>query len=163
MNEKTYKPLPILESHDCFACGHTNPSGLQMEFSTDETSVISELMVPGHMRGWNTIVHGGIVSTILDEIMSWGAIYLLKRVILTKSVTVDFIKPVLIDKKLRAESRVLERVSEREAIMEGAIRDEAGVIRAQAKGTFALLTPEVGIRMKVVDENALRDLWPLLS
>lgn len=163
MKDNSFKPLPILERHNCFACGHDNPSGLRMEFFTDETRVASELTVPGHMRGWNEIVHGGILSTILDEVMSWGAIYLLKRVILTKSATVDYIKPVFIGGKLRAESRVFEVTGEREAIMEGMILDEAGVIRTKAKGTFALLTPEAGIRLKVVDENALKDLWPLIS
>ena len=163
MNDNTYKPLPILEGHKCFACGHMNPSGLRMEFSTDETCLISELTVPGHMRGWNKMVHGGIVATILDEIMGWGAIYLLKKVILTKSVTINFVKPVIIDTKLKAESRVLEIVSDREAVMAGTIFDEAGTILAEAKGIFALLTPEVGIKLKVVDENALRDLHPLIT
>jgi len=57
-------------------------------------SVFSWLKVPDHLFGWDNLVHGGILSTILGEIMSWSALYLLKEMILTKSMTVAFVKPV---------------------------------------------------------------------
>ncbi|MCP4105611.1 MAG: PaaI family thioesterase [Desulfobacteraceae bacterium] len=161
--KEKFKTLPILEGHDCFACGQMNHAGLQMKFFTDETSVFSKVKIPGHFRGWNELVHGGIVSAILDEIMGWSAIYLLKKVVLTKSITIDFLKPVFIDTELKAEGKVLKIVSEREAIIEGIIYNQDGKMCTRSEGTFSLLTPEVGIRLKVVDEKALKDLQPLLA
>ena len=103
MDEKeVLKPLPNTDTHNCFACSPINHSGLHMEFFTNDRSVFSWITVPDHLCGWNNLVHGGVLSTILDEIMSWAAIYLLKRVTMTKSMTVDFLKPVYIDHELKA-------------------------------------------------------------
>ena len=88
------KHLPNRETHNCFGCSPINASGLQMKFSTDESTVFSRLTVPDHLCGWDRLVHGGVISTILDEIMSWTGIYMLKQITMTKSMTVDFIKPV---------------------------------------------------------------------
>ena len=67
----TLKPLRNRRDHHCFACGPQNPHGLKMTFYTDERSVYSWVTVPGHLRGWDNLIHGGVISAILDEIMSW--------------------------------------------------------------------------------------------
>ena len=77
---KTYKRVPKGDDHKCFGCSPANPHGLQMEFyHADDAVLHSWLVVPDHLRGWNDLVHGGVISTILDEIMSWTAISMLKK------------------------------------------------------------------------------------
>jgi len=159
---KNYRQLPILDNHGCFACGHTNSAGLRMEFFTDEETVYSNLTIPPHLCGWSNLTHGGIISTVLDEVMSWAAIYLLKKIILTKTISIDFIKPVFVGTELTAEGKILEVINEREAVMQGIIRNSE-TICAKSKGTFALLTPDTAIRLKVVDEKALKDIEPLFN
>ena len=73
------KELPSGRNHNCFGCSPINPSGLRMRFFTDGKAVYSRLQVPAHLCGWSNIVHGGVLTTILDEIMSWAAIRLLQR------------------------------------------------------------------------------------
>ena len=51
--------------------------------------------------------HGGIIATILDEVMSWTAIHLIKSIIVTRTMTVEFLKPVFIGRQLTADARVL--------------------------------------------------------
>ena len=155
-----FYPLPIQDNHTCFACGPANSAGLKMRFFANRDSVVSWLTVPDHLRGWNTLVHGGVTSTILDEIMSWAAIHLLKTIILTKSMRVDFRKPVFIGQPLRAVGRVVEIKNEREAIMEGLLYGPEDDLCAEAKGNFALLKPKVARKLGIVDEQALRDLLP---
>jgi uncharacterized protein (TIGR00369 family) len=113
-----------------------------MEFFTDGFSVVSWVTVPENLCGWDNLAHGGVISTILDEIMSWSAIRLLKRLILTKSMSVDFLKPVPIGMELTAVGRVRERVNDREAIVEGEIFNDSGEICARASGAVALFTME---------------------
>ena len=144
----------------CFACGPANPAGLKMRFFANQDSVVSWLTVPDHLRGWNMLVHGGVTSTILDEIMSWAAIHLLKTIILTKSMRVEFKKPVFIGQPLRAVGRVVEIKNEREAIMEGLLYGPEDDLCAEARGNFALLKPKVARKLGIVDEQALRDLLP---
>ena len=55
----------------CFACGRDNPHGLQLEFRVDPDGVASASGVPDiKWEGLRGIVHGGIVTTLLDEAMA---------------------------------------------------------------------------------------------
>jgi len=160
---KNIKPLPSLGNHICFGCSPVNPSGLQMKFYKNEKALLSWLTVPEHLCGWNHLVHGGIISTMLDEIMSWSAITMLKRIILTKSISVEFKKPVYIGNELMLEGKVREVKSEREALMEGFLYNQEKKLCARSEGTFALFTPDVAIRMGIMSREEVRDFEPLLN
>lgn len=153
---ETYRRLERMSTHNCFGCGPANPSGLQMKFYTDETSLFSRLTVPDHLCGWDRMVHGGVISTVLDEIMSWSAITLLKRIILTKSMAVDFLKPVFVGTELCVEGKLLSHNSEREALMAGFLYDHNGELCARSQGTFALFTPAAALRMRIMSEADVR-------
>lgn len=140
-NRERFRRLPNRENHNCFGCSPNNTHGLRMAFYTDEKSVVSWVTAPDHLCGWNDLVHGGVISTILDEVMSWSAIYLLKHLILTKSMTVDFKRPIHVGKEIIAQGTVVEHPSHREAIMAGVLYQD-GHICAKSTGTFALFTPE---------------------
>jgi uncharacterized protein (TIGR00369 family) len=157
---KDYEKIPVQDDHMCFACGPANPSGLRMQLYADSDSVVSRLVVPGHLRGWSDLVHGGVISTILDEIMSWTAIHLLKKIILTQSMTVEFIKPIRIGQPLQAVGKIVEIKNDRHAVLEGRLFSEPDTLCARAQGEFALLKPKVALKLKVVSEDELHDILP---
>ena len=149
------KPLSNTDTHKCFACSPVNPSGLQLKFFTNDESVFTWAMVPAHLCGWNHVVHGGILSTILDEVMSWAAMYLLKHITMTRSISVTFLKPVLVENRLKAIGKVLEVKRQRNALMEGMIYNDAGELCAKSTGEFALFSPAVAKRMGIMDNESL--------
>jgi uncharacterized protein (TIGR00369 family) len=153
--EKDYICLPNSETHNCFGCSPINPSGLQMKFYANDLFVFSEVTVPRHLCGWNNLIHGGVLSTILDEIMSWAAIYLLKRITLTKSMAIEFLQPVYIDQTLRAEGKVLEVRGKHEAVMEGSLLNSDGIICTRSTANFAIFSPAVAKRLKIANEEHL--------
>jgi acyl-coenzyme A thioesterase PaaI-like protein len=59
----------------CFACGPLNPIGLRMEVSYRENKAICRLVLKREFQGWKNIVHGGVVATILDEIMAHAVMH----------------------------------------------------------------------------------------
>jgi uncharacterized protein (TIGR00369 family) len=154
-SKKNSKRLPNSETHNCFGCSPINPSGLQMKFYTNDSAVFSEIQVPAHLCGWNNLIHGGVLSTILDEIMSWAAIYLLKRITLTKSMTIDFLKPAYIDHTLKAEGKVLELKGRHEAVMEGILLNSDGTICARSTANFAIFSPAVAKRLGIANQEHL--------
>jgi uncharacterized protein (TIGR00369 family) len=156
MKKDPNKQLPNDRNHRCFGCSPLNPHGLQMKFYTNETAVYSKVEVPEHLCGWNALVHGGVLSTILDEIMSWAALYLLKRVPMTKSMTIDFIKPVYIASALNVQGTVANKISRHEVLMEGRIFNEADVCCAKATGKFAIFSPAVAKRLRITDDESLK-------
>ena len=56
--------------HDkCFACGAANPDGLQVRCTTSGTTNRGTVVVDERFQGYDGIVQGGIVATILDTAM----------------------------------------------------------------------------------------------
>lgn len=161
--EENYRLLPVRSNHRCFGCSPDNALGLKMKFFTNETSLYSWIAVPAHLCGWDRLVHGGIISTILDEIMSWSAITMMKRIILTKSMTIDFIKPVFVNTELKAQGNALEKKSEREALMEGLLFNPEGTLCARSVGTFALFTPSDAIKVGIMTEAEIKDFEYLFN
>lgn len=64
-------PIDTKSLTQCFACGPDNPIGLKLKFTWDGTTARAEFTPTELHQGWNNIVHGGIVFTLLDEAMSY--------------------------------------------------------------------------------------------
>jgi uncharacterized protein (TIGR00369 family) len=127
-----------------------------MQFRTDGKALYSRVRVPEHLCGWSNIVHGGVLSTILDEIMSWSAIHLLKRIALTRTMSVEFIKPVQVGSDLEAEARLRETSGQNDAVTEGVIYDQKGSACARATATFKVFSPAVARRLGIADEETIQ-------
>ena len=151
-----YQLLPNRQDHNCFGCSPSNPHGLQMQFFAGEGSVVSWVTVPEHLCGWKNIVHGGILATILDEVMGRAVLYQLKSLPMTKSMDIRFMKPAYAGGELRAEGRVSGLVGEREATVEAFIYNSEGELCASATGLFAVIKPEAGGKLGLADEELLR-------
>ncbi len=160
---KNYVKIPKGNDHKCFGCSPANEFGLKMDFYHADETVYSWLTVPPHLCGWNDLVHGGVISTILDEIMSWTAIYILQRFILTKKMTVEFLKPLRMGTKLTVKGSIVEVLNEREAIVEGFIFDGQEKLYARSKGNYALLRMDVARKMGVVDEESAKRFEPVFK
>jgi uncharacterized protein (TIGR00369 family) len=151
-----FKELPNSHEHNCFGCSPVNSSGLQMKFFTDDVQVISEVSVPEHLCGWSNIVHGGVLTTILDEIMSWTALYFLKRITMTRSMRIEFMKPAFIQSPLRVQGRVLEKSGKRDAVVQGTLFNSDEDICARSTANFVVFSPAVARRLKIADDKSLR-------
>lgn len=151
-----YQHLPNSDDHNCFGCSPINPSGLQMKFFADHDRVFSNVTIPDHLCGWSNIAHGGVITTILDEIMSWAALHFLKRITMTKSMEIEFIKPVYIHNPLKAEGKVLEVTGKHDAMMEGLLYNDNGVVCARSTAKFSIFSPKVAKRFGIADDASLK-------
>lgn len=156
-NINHYKEVPNSNSHTCFGCSGNNRHGLQMKFFTDEHSVFSSVIVPDHLGGYTKIVHGGVVSTILDEIMGWAGIYLLKKITMTKNMSIDFLQSVYIGEKLWVEGNIVEQTGRNQAVIDGIIYNHKGEPSARSRGTFALLTSRVAVRLGIMSPDEIEN------
>jgi hypothetical protein len=64
------RELPHTKS--CFVCGEANPAGLRQRFETDGRVVRARFTPRPEHAGFTGVVHGGILATLLDEIMVWA-------------------------------------------------------------------------------------------
>jgi acyl-coenzyme A thioesterase PaaI-like protein len=66
-------PSPIVRSdHACFGCGDDNPIGLHLKFTPEGDGVRASFIPGPEHQGFDEVVHGGIISAVLDEAMAWA-------------------------------------------------------------------------------------------
>ena len=118
----------------CFVCGTGNPQGLKLtvQYNKELDQVECEVRFPTHLQGWQGVVHGGLVSTVLDEIMIKAAAEK-KLKCVTGEINVKFKKPTLTDKTYLIRGKVVE-IRKRLIFTEGFLSDSDGKIMAAAKG-----------------------------
>lgn len=56
----------------CYACGDLNPKGLHLEFDMDGDWSVATFVAQQEHQGYPGYVHGGLVTTLLDEAMGWA-------------------------------------------------------------------------------------------
>ena len=139
-------PFPI-RPHHCFACGSLNVEGLGLALHVEGDSCWTEVALPDRFEGWQGIAHGGIVCTILDEVMAWS---LVVRVAwgLTARMTVDFKRPVPIGVAVRAEGRL---VNARRRLLETSaqlVDSATGEVLATAAATYLAAPPDRKAELK---------------
>lgn len=106
MQKKILNPYTKVEGYNCFGCSPNNSHGLQMKFVEDGDYLISSWSPKEHLQGFHNILHGGIQSTLIDEISSWFVQIKYNTSGVTSKLCVKYKKPVATDKgniTLRAE------------------------------------------------------------
>jgi acyl-coenzyme A thioesterase PaaI-like protein len=127
--------VPKTESHGCFACGDVNDVGLHLQIRPMPEGAWAELTVAEHFEGWKGVVHGGILATILDDVMSWPLTDLDFWGV-TARLDISFRKPALTGRLIRVEGRLVEN-RRRIVKTSGRIIDvETGDELATAEATF---------------------------
>jgi uncharacterized protein (TIGR00369 family) len=130
-----------LQKNFCFGCGKNNPEGMRLRFTYDEkrNCFVCRFRLGKRYTGPPGHCHGGIIATILDEAM--GKVNKLGNVIaLTSEITVNYRKPVPLNKPLRVESREVE-VEGRRHVNMAEILNEKGEVLARSRGLFIAIDP----------------------
>lgn len=68
MANSTETPV-FTDDQYCLCCGEKNPLNLKMQFRYEDEKLLSDVIFPKEYQGFNNIVHGGIIGTVLDEVM----------------------------------------------------------------------------------------------
>jgi acyl-coenzyme A thioesterase PaaI-like protein len=64
--------LTVRSDHACFGCGDDNPIGLHLRFAPDGDGVRASFVPGPEHQGFQDVVHGGIISAVVDEAMAWA-------------------------------------------------------------------------------------------
>lgn len=153
----------LLTPHNCFACGQLNVHGLQLDLHARSGRCWTEITLSERFQGWEGIAHGGIISTILDEVMAW-AIVGEDAWAVTARLQIEFRRPIPLDTPIRGEGWIVGR---RRRVLETAARivDVAsGAELATATAVYVAVPEEKQRELKeryayrmVADSDALPD------
>ena len=87
----------------CFGCGSENPFGLKLAFELADGKLSAEFTPMEHHQGWPGIVHGGIISSLLYEVMeNWP--YMNGTVTMMRSMDTRLRRPASTSRSITATS-----------------------------------------------------------
>jgi acyl-coenzyme A thioesterase PaaI-like protein len=133
----------------CYACGDLNPIGLKLEFKMDGEWAEAQFVAMQEHQGYPGYVHGGVVSTLLDEAMGW-ATYGRSIWALTGRLETRFRDIVPTHELLTVRGKIeSDRGRTLEVIAE--LRNADGKLLAESKG---LMFRATGEQAKLIEEAA---------
>jgi uncharacterized protein (TIGR00369 family) len=135
--------IELPHTRGCLVCGHDNPHGLHLHLNVDEESgtVTCDFVPAIHHIGFEGIIHGGVLSTVLDEAMVWAATWSGKRFCVCGELNVRFRQSVAVGKPVRVMAK-LSAVRSRLIETEGTITDLSGKILVESTGKYVPLSPQ---------------------
>jgi uncharacterized protein (TIGR00369 family) len=128
------RELPHTRS--CFVCGEENPVGLRQRFETDGKIVRTRFTPRPEHAGFKGVVHGGILATLLDEIMVWACAVQTKKFGFCAEMTIRFQKPSSPGAELIVEAELLTNRRGRIFEAKAEVRDAQGEVLASATGKY---------------------------
>lgn len=164
MNDENGKILlEKVDGHTCFACGTANPIGLQMNFYRQGDRICSDMTLGEYHVGWENIAHGGIISTMLDEVMSWTVLYFKRSFFVTRKMDIKYVRPVPVGKPLTVQGSISGNsytAGTEKVRVKGRIVDKEGHLLARSTGEFVLLPKE---KLEDVPEGMKQEMLALFE
>ncbi len=150
-----FREIPHIWPGNCFGCSPRNEKGLKIRVSMEGNKGVSYTIVSEHYCGFDGILHGGIIATLLDEISAFTIILNLSKMGVTTEATIRFHKPIKINTLIRIEGQIIESQNNR-AIVYSSIKSMDGIILAEGKTTFLLGEISTLAKLVDVDEDDLQ-------
>ncbi len=133
-------------SRTCFVCGRENPLGLAARWDSDVArgEVHATLEIPEQFNGFPGVVHGGVVSALLDEAAVRTALLDggFDDLMVTAKLEVAFRRPTPTRTPVTVVGKLVQRTGTR-ARAEAEIRLADGTVAARAEALLAKPPREV--------------------
>lgn len=106
---KSGKLEKVVDDSACFVCGTENPIGLKAEISVDKEKNTSycALVLADHFQGWQGVVHGGILATLLDEACAYACLTATDQCV-TAEIKIRYRKPVPVDQEIELFGQLVD-------------------------------------------------------
>lgn len=131
-------------ARNCFVCGRENPVGLKMQFYDDDEDTVCSVITPDiRFEGYPGIVHGGILASILDEVV--GRVAMVgdhHHFMMTVTMKVSYRNPVPVGTEVTAIGKAV-RMRGRIGKAEGKIILPDGLVACEAELTLADMPKEI--------------------
>jgi uncharacterized protein (TIGR00369 family) len=135
------------QDNSCFVCGDRNPIGLHLKFKLDRENHRASSSVkftPEH-QGWDGVVHGGLLASVLDDVMAY-AIMTTDNLAITTKMTTKYRQAVSVGETLHLEGEVVKltrRLGSTRAVAYVLDNDDPSrrIIKVEAEGTYYLDHP----------------------
>lgn len=124
-------------ANKCFVCGPGNPNGLNVRFRMDGEVCRAEFTPGEDHMGYDGVTHGGIIFSLLDDVMAnW--IFLDGERCLTAKAQIRYRQPLPVGTLVRLESRLVRRKARLVQIDGWVLRADDRTTVAEAQASFMI-------------------------
>ncbi len=128
------RELPHTRS--CFVCGESNAAGLRLRFETDGRVVQTRFRAQPEHIGFKGVMHGGLIATVLDEIMVWACAVGTRKFAFCAELKVRFMNPVQPGAEVIASGELSANRKNRIFEAKADLRSPSGAPLAEATGKY---------------------------
>lgn len=128
------RELPHTKS--CFVCGENNAIGLRQRFETDGQVVRTRFTPRPEHAGFKGVIHGGILASLLDEIMVWACAVRTKKFGFCAEMTIRFQRPAVPGAELLVEAKLIADRRGKIFEAQAEVRNQQGEVLASATGKY---------------------------
>lgn len=143
-------------SRSCFVCGQENPIGLKLRFWKEGMRVCSKFRPSPFHVGFLTVVHGGVVATVLDEAMAWACAALMGRFSFCAELVVRYLRPVRPGVEYTVFGEITKELKGKIYEAQARLESGDGQLMARATGKYVPV-PDEQLKEMAAD---LLGLWP---
>ncbi|MCI0812433.1 MAG: PaaI family thioesterase [Chloroflexi bacterium] len=122
---------------NCFGCGSDNPIGLKLSYRIEGENVVTDFVPQEEHQGWPGITHGGIITSLLYEVME-NYPYQNGIVAMMRGMETRFRRPINTGQKITAKSWLVKE-SGRILKIGGSLTDDDDVLLAQGEADLLVL------------------------
>ena len=148
--------IPNYWTGNCFGCSRTNTQGLNLRFWLSEKGCYTRCAIPNHLCGIDGLVHGGIITLLLEEVAQWTIITHLGRFGMTREISVRYLKPVPTNTEILVEAQIINQ-GEKNIVFRSTVFNSEGIFMVESKSDWIFVSPSAIAKVTAVDELVLRE------
>ena len=149
------REIPLYWPGNCFACSKSNAMGLHLRFWTSDNNCLTRCTISENHCGFEGMVHGGIISTLIDEVAAWTIITQIAKIGLTTELGIRYFKPVPTGREIIVRGKIIKH-DELNAEVLTTVKSTKGVLLAEGECKWIFPKLAVVARLGKIDESVLQ-------
>ena len=125
------------DANNCFVCGTENPIGLNIDFKFVDEQCVGEFTPGENHVGFDGVTHGGIIFSVLDDLMAnW--LFLQGGRGYTAKCEIRYREPLPVGTTVRLECDLVQKKRKLLQLRAKAIRTDTDAVVAETEGSFMI-------------------------
>jgi len=141
---------------NCFGCSRKNTRGLNLRFWLKDGGCYTRCTIPDYLCGIDGVVHGGIITLVIEEVAEWAIIGHLGRFGRTRDISVRYLKPVLTNTEILVDGQIVIQ-AEKNIFCRSTVCDSKDVLLVESESNWAFASPAALAKVAAVDERMIQE------
>ena len=150
------REIPNYWFGNCFGCSRKNAKGLNLRFWLNDGGCYTRCTIPDYLCGIDGVVHGGIITLVIEEVAEWAIIGHLSKFGRTRDISIRYLKPVPTNTEILVDGRIVKQ-EEKNILCRSTVRDSSGSLLVESESNWAFASPAALAKVSSLDEHMIKE------